>query len=107
MRMIAGRLKDDYRYAPSVWYNFPLPNLKETQKKAIEKSAQGILDARKIYPDKSLADMYGQEMYLFPELLQAHRENDKAIMAAYGFDPKMSEAEIVAELFKMYEKLTK
>ena len=107
MRMIAGRLESRYRYAPSVWYNFPLPNLKETQKKAIEKSAQSILDARKIYPDKSLADMYGQEMYLFPELLKAHRENDKAVMAAYGFKSNISEAEIVAELFKMYEKLTK
>jgi len=106
MRMIAGRLKDDYRYAPSVWYNFPLPTPTKAQKEAIQKSAQGILNARKMYPNKSLADMYGQDMYLFPELLETHKENDKTIMQAYGFNPKMTEAEIVAELFKMYEKLT-
>ena len=106
MRMIAGRLKDDYRYAPSVWYNFPLPTPTKAQKEAIQKSAQGILNARKMYPNKSLADMYGQDMYLFPELLETHKENDKAVMAAYGFNQKMSESEIVAELFKMYEKLT-
>ena len=40
-----------------------------------------------------------------PELRKADKENDKVVMQAYGFDPKMTEAEIVAELFKMYEKL--
>ena len=107
MRMIAGRLESRYRYAPSVWYNFPLPTPTKAQKEAIQKSAQGILNARKMYPNKSLADMYGQDMYLFPELLETHQENDKAVMQAYGFNPKMTESEIVAELFKMYEKLTK
>lgn len=105
MRMIAGRLKDDYRYAPSVWYNFPLPTPTEKQKEAIRKSAQDILDARKIYLHKSLANMYGSDMYLFPELQDAHQANDKAVMAAYGFEPSLSEQEIVARLFEMYEKL--
>ncbi len=108
IRIVAGRLKDDYRYAPSVWYNFPLPRPTEVQKDVIIKAAHAILEARKLYSSKSLADMYGQNMYLFPELLQAHRENDKAVMQAYGFDYRtMTESECVAELFKLYQKLAK
>ena len=106
MRIVAGRLKNDYRYAPSVYYNFPFPKLTEESKLKIEKTAQAILEARKIYPNNSLADMYGEEMYLFPELLKAHRENDKAVMEAYGFDwTHMTETECVAELMKMYKDL--
>lgn len=66
-----------------------------------------ILDARAKYPDCTLADMYGDKMYLFPELLTAHQDNDRAVMAAYGFTTKMSESECVTELFKMYQQLTK
>ena len=106
MRTIAGRLKNDYRYAPSVYYNFPMPTLTNESKERIEKTAKLILDARKIYNDKSLADMYGENMYMYPELLKAHQENDKAVMEAYGFNwRKMSEADCVAELMKMYKKI--
>ena len=106
MRTIAGRLKNDYRYAPSVYYNFPFPNITDNDKATICKTAQAILDARKLYPDKSLADMYGEAMYLYPELLQAHQENDKAVMRAYGFNIKeTTESSCVAELMKMYQKL--
>ncbi len=108
MRAICCRLKSDYSYTVNNVYNtFPWCNPTEKQKTKIEATAQSILDARAKYADCSLAQLYGDKAYLFPELLQAHKENDKAVMAAYGFDPKMSEAEIVAELFRMYEKLTK
>ena len=51
--------------------------------------------------------MYGEKMYLFADLLNAHRENDKAVMQAYGFDwRRMTESECVAELMKLYQKLT-
>ncbi len=106
MRTIAGRLKNDYRYAPSVYYNFPFPDVTDEQHRKIEESAQAILVARKQYPDKCLADMYGDKMYLFPELLQAHQDNDRAVMQAYGFSVKdMTESKCVAELMKMYQKL--
>ena len=109
MRTIAGRLESRYRYAPSVYYNFPFPNATKTQKAAIEKTAQAILDARKRYPDKCLADMYGEAMYLFPELLQAHQDNDRAVMDAYGFvkghPARTSESQCVAELMKLYQAL--
>lgn len=109
MRVVAGRLKNDYRYAPSVYYNFPMPSPTEEQKQRIEETAQAIIEARKLYPDKSLADMYGENMYLYPELLTAHQENDRAVMQAYGFPVKSSftESQCVAELFKLYKEKTK
>ena len=105
MRTIAGRLESRYRYAPSVYYNFPFPEIDRIQKEKVEKTAQAILSARAKYPDASLADMYGEYMYLYPELLKAHQENDRAVMEAYGFRKDMTEAEIVAELMILYQKL--
>ena len=105
MRVVCGRLKSDYRYSKDIVYNnFPWPSADEKQQKAIEHTAQKILDARAIYPDSSFGDLY-DETLMPHELRKAHRENDKAVMQAYGFDLKMTEGEIVAELFKMYEKL--
>ncbi len=107
MRAVCGRLKSDYRYSKDIVYNnFPWPTPTDAQKAKIEKTAQAILDARNIYPDCSLADLY-DEVTMPPELRKAHQENDKAVMEAYGFNPRMSEPEIVAELFNMYENLTK
>ena len=108
MRVVSGRLKNDYRYAPSVYYNFPMPSPTEEQKQRIEETAQAIIEARKLYPDKSLADMYGENMYLYPELLTAHQNNDRAVMQAYGFPVKSTfTSQCVAELFKLYKEKTK
>ena len=106
MRTIAGRLKSDYRYAPSVFYNFPFPQLADEDKKAISASAQKILDARSLYKEHSLADMYGEEMYLFPELLKAHNENDALINKLYGLSAKATETEIVGRLMELYLEKT-
>lgn len=106
MRVVCGRLKSDYRYAKDIVYNnFPWPTPTPEQKEKIEKTAQGILDARAIYPDASFADMYSN-LLLFPELYKAHRANDAAVMEAYGFPKDATESEIVARLFKMYQELT-
>ncbi len=75
----------------------------DAQKKKIEMTAQGILDARSLYPDSSLADLY-DPLTMPPELSKAHIANDKAVMHAYGFAMNMTEADCVAELFKLYEK---
>ena len=109
MRVVAGRLKNDYRYAPSVYYNFPMPQPTEEQRRKIEQTAQGIINARSLYVDKCLADMYGDKMYLYPELLTAHQQNDRAVMEAYGFPVKstFTESQCVAELFKLYKEKTK
>ena len=107
MRTTCGRLKSDYSYSNTIVYNnFPWPTPTEEQKAKIEQTAQAILDARAKYPDCSLADLY-DEVTMPPELRKAHQENDRAVMAAYGFSTKMSESECVAELFKMYQELTK
>ena len=104
MRAVGGRLKSDYRYSKDVVYNnFPWPSPTPEQQAKIEAAAQAILDARALYPDSSLADLY--DPTLMPkELLNAHRQNDKAVMQAYGFSFKMTESECVAELFKLYNK---
>ncbi len=106
MRTVAGRLKSDYRYSKDIVYNnFPWPTPTEAQKAKIEQTAQEILDARNLYPDSSLADLY-DETTMPPELRNAHQANDKAVMEAYGFDWRsMKEPECVAELMKMYQKL--
>ena len=106
MRVVCGRLKSDYRYSNTIVYNnFPWCQPTEEQKAKIEQTAQAILDARAKYPDSSLADLY-DEVTMPPELRKAHQENDRAVMAAYGFSTKMTESECVAELFKMYQALT-
>ena len=109
MRIVCGRLKSDYRYSKEIVYNtFPWPDTTDDQKAKIEQTAQAILDARAQYPDCSLADMYGEKMYLFPELLKAHQNNDRAVMQAYSFSVKdMTESQCVAELMKMYQELMK
>ncbi len=107
MRALCGRLEMRYRYSNTIVYNtFPWPKPTDRQKENIEKTAQEILDARNLYPDCSLADLY-DEVTMPPELRKAHQLNDKAVMEAYGFNYKtMSESECVAELMKMYQKLT-
>ncbi len=108
MRTVCGRLKSDYRYSKELVYNpFPWPTPTDAQKAKIEQTAQAILDARALYPDASLADLY-DEVAMPPELRRAHQQNDKAVMQAYGFDIKTTtETTCVAELMKMYQKLTK
>jgi hypothetical protein len=107
MRAVCGRLESRYRYSKDIVYNnFPWCNPTDEQKAKIEHTAQLILDARAKYPDCSLADLY-DETTMPPELRKAHQLNDKAVMQAYGFDYKtMTESECVAELMKMYQKLT-
>lgn len=111
MRAVCGRLEMRYRYSKEIVYNtFPWPNPTDAQKAKVEQTAQAILDARALYSDCSFADMYGEKMYLFPELLKAHQNNDRAVMQAYGFSKEhpaySSESACVAELMKMYQNLT-
>ena len=106
VRFNAGRRKSDYNYSANIVYNnFVWCNPTEKQRQEIDQTAQKILDARKLYPESSLADLYN-DILMPPELRKAHQANDRAVMKAYGFDFKLTEAEIVAELMKMYQKLT-
>lgn len=109
MRVVCGRLEMRYRYSKEQVYNtFPWPNPTKAQKAKIEQTSQAILDARALYPDSSLADLY-DEVTMPVELRKAHQDNDRAVMQAYGFPVKttFTESQCVAELFKMYKEKTK
>lgn len=109
-RTVCGRIKSDYRYSKDIVYNnFPWPTPTDQQRQRIEKTAQMILDARALYPDSSLADLY-DPLTMPPELIKAHQQNDKAVMDAYGISPKddafRNEAACVALLMLRYQELT-
>lgn len=106
-RAVAGRLEMRYNYSAKIVYNnFPWPQPSQDQKNRIISCGKAILKAREIYKDVSLAELYGETMYLYPELLKAHQENDKAVMEAYGFNwRKMTESDCVAKLMEMYQDL--
>ncbi len=109
MRAICCRLKSDYSYTINdVYNNFPFPTPTDAQRAKIEKTAQAILDARVLYPDSSLADLY-DDTTMPSELRTAHQENDRAVMDAYGFtkgsEARTSESACVAELMKLYREL--
>ncbi len=95
-----------YRYTSDIVYNnFPWPDPTEEQRARIEQTAQAILDARKLYPDSNLADLY-DDVLMPPELRKAIQDNNRAVMEAYGFSVKdMTESVCVAELMKMYQAL--
>ena len=104
-RAVCGRIKSDYRYSKDIVYNnFPWPTPTPEQKAKIEQTAQAILDARALYPDASLADLY-DELTMPPELRKAHQANDRAVMEAYGFPVKgFTESDCVAALMKLYQE---
>jgi hypothetical protein len=107
IRAVCGRLEMRYRYSKDIVYNnFPWSNPTEEQKETIVQTAQAILDARERYPSASLADLY-DEVTMPTDLRKAHHDNDRAVMLSYGFNVReMSEADCVAELMRMYEKLS-
>lgn len=107
MRQVAGRLKSDYRYSKDIVYNcFPWCNPTNEQKEKIEQTAKAILDARALYPNSTLSNLYDESL-MPKELRKTHQNNDRAVMQAYGFDVKtMTESECVGELMKMYREIT-
>ncbi len=108
MRVVCGRMKSDYRYSSTLVYNnLPWPEPAEAQRMKIEQTAQAILDARALYPESSLADLY-DEVTMPPVLRKAHQENDRAVMEAYGWkaSSQFTESKCVSELFKLYQAMT-
>ena len=111
VRAVCGRLKSDFRYSKDIVYNnFPWPQADNDQKEKIAQTAQGILDARNLFPESSLADLY-DPLTMPKELKRAHDLNNLAVMAAYGFKkgtPEYStESACVAALMRKYKELTK
>lgn len=104
VRVLCGRLKSDYRYSPSIYNNFPWAAASSSQRSEIEGTAQGILDARARYKAQTLAWLYDPQT-MPDELRAAHDANDRAVLAAYGFDGGMTELEMVSRLMMMYQAL--
>ena len=105
MKTICGRLEMRYGYSPAIYNNFVWCEPSAAQKSRIEETAQMILDVRKKYADATLAELY-DEVLMPSDLRKAHKANDAAVMAAYGFDKNMSESEIVGELMQLYKKIS-
>ncbi len=104
LKVVGGRLKSDFRYSGSVVYNcFPWPTPNNSVKQ-IEQTAQAILEARKLYPESSLAILYDNNTMPI-DLRKAHHANDAAVLEAYGFPKDATESDIVSRLFKMYQEL--
>lgn len=104
-RAVCGRLEMRYRYSKDIVYNnFPWPEATDEQKNNVEKLAQGVLDARALFPESSLADLY-DPLTMPPELLKAHKSLDALVMKLYGFKKDMNEAEVVARLMERYQSL--
>jgi hypothetical protein len=99
-------MKSDYQYSAGIVYNnFPWPEPTPKQRTAIETAAQSVLDERARHPGATLADLY-DPLSMPPGLVKAHHALDRAVDAAYGKTTFKTEAERVAFLFTLYEKLT-
>lgn len=111
VRTVCGRLESRYRYSAGIVYNnFPWPvDATDKQKEVIETTARGVLDVRARFPQASLADLY-DPLSMPPELVRAHQMLDRAVEAAYvpsgGKRSYASDAERVAFLFDLYQRLT-
>jgi hypothetical protein len=107
VKNVCGRLKSDYRYSNSIVYNnYPWPeNPTDKQKDAVEKAAQAVLDARAMFPDSSLADLYDPNT-MPPALVKAHQQLDKAVDLCYRPQPFANETKRIEFLFELYDKYT-
>jgi len=107
VKQVCGRLKSDYRYSGSTVYNnFPWPQTPSAkQRAAVEAAAQAVLDARKAFPDATLADLY-DPLAMPPALVKAHAALDRAVDLCYRPQPFENDRQRVEYLFFLYEKLT-
>ena len=106
MRRVCGRLGTGYRYSAGIVYNnFVWCNPTEAKRQTIIRTAENILTVRAQHPKNALADLYDPKT-MPNDLRRAHDENDRAVLAAYGFDKNATEEEIVGRLMIMYQQLT-
>ncbi|HUZ94975.1 MAG TPA: DNA methyltransferase, partial [Edaphobacter sp.] len=107
MRQVCGRLESRYRYSKDIVYNnFPWPDMpRERQRVAVRDAAQAVLDARKKFPDATLADLY-DPLAMPPALVKAHADLDRAVDLCYRPQPFQNDRQRVEHLFALYEKLT-
>ena len=87
-----------YNYGNTTVYNtFIWPDPTPEQKRAIEEAAALVLEKRKAYAPAILAELYDPDNdFLYPELIRAHAQLDRAVEAAYGVDFSGDEAKITS-----------
>jgi len=107
VKTVCGRIKSDYRYSNELVYNnYPFPQSPtDKQKEAVEKAAQAVLDARALFPDSSLADLYDPNT-MPPALVKAHQQLDKAVDLCYRPQPFPNETKRIEFLFELYDQYT-
>lgn len=107
VKHICGRLESRFRYSKDIVYNnYPWPQTPtDKQKQAVELAAQKVLDARAMFPNSSLADLYSP-LTMPPVLSKAHQVLDKAVDACYRPQPFTTDANRMEFLFALYEKYT-
>jgi hypothetical protein len=105
VRVVAGRLKTDYRYSSILCFNtFPFPSISISQKQELEHQVFRILEERELNSEKTLAQLYDPDK--MPEgLREAHRQNDLAVERCYRSKPFETDEERLEYLFKLYEQM--
>jgi hypothetical protein len=99
MRLVCGRLENDYRYSAGVVYNnFPWPNPTPEQRLLIEKLANVVLNVRGKIP---LAKLYDPDT-MPNELREVHRELDLAVDRSYREEPFGDDGERLTFLFSFH-----
>ena len=110
VRLVAGRLKSDFRYSAGLVYNnYPWPDPTPEQRSKVEACAAAVLAAREPHlPPRgmsTLADLY-DPLTMPPALSKAHADLDRAVERCYKPEPFHSDRERVEHLFRLYEQLT-
>jgi hypothetical protein len=103
-KAVSGRLESRTRISGNITYNnFPFPTLEIQEKEKLESAAQDILNARLIFPEASLADLYDDST--MPKVLRdAHKAVDVLVMSFFGVNKNASSEDLLAHLFAEYEK---
>jgi hypothetical protein len=102
---VSGRLESRFRISAEITYNnYPWPDVDGATRAAIEAAAQGVLAVREAHQGASLADLY-DPLSMPPDLLKAHEQLDRVVLAAYGLKPSATDTEVLSALFTRYEAL--
>ncbi|MDN5661036.1 MAG: hypothetical protein L0G72_09745 [Brevibacterium aurantiacum] len=106
-KAIGGRLESRLRFASTLtWYTLPLPAVEPAECEAIAAAGHGVLEARALHPERSLAEHYNP-LAMDPALVRAHDALDKLVDRAFGAKKKLtSNDERGKLLFDQYAAIT-
>jgi hypothetical protein len=107
MKTVGGRMKSDLSLSSTItWNNFPVPEIDEKARSGIIKAGQGVLEARALHSERSLADAY-TPLAMDPALVKAHDKLDREVDKAFGAERKLTtERQRLEILFARYAEMT-